>query len=113
MNAPRAESASGQAMSLPAAAARLRVLTTLSNEVFFVTSADGVTMKNCFISPSVVKQLGFTAEEIFDKCVSRHATRCAPRTRCEGMVAVAAHSAVLCAQHSTARAAHGARARRL
>ena len=54
-------------ISMAAAAARLRPLTTLSNEVFFVTSTDGVTMKNCFLSQSVVKQLGYTAEEIFDR----------------------------------------------
>jgi hypothetical protein len=58
-----------EALSISAAASRLRVLTTLSNEVFFVTSTDGITMKNCFISPSVFKQLGFTVDQIFSVCV--------------------------------------------
>ncbi len=73
--APLLASAPAETVTLQAAASRLRVLTTLSNETFFVTSTDGVTMKNCFLSENVWKQIGYTAEEIFDRCVLRVPSR--------------------------------------
>ena len=61
-------------LSLSDAAAKIFRMTSLSNDAFFVTeflhdAAQGDMMKNVYISPSVVKWIGYTPEELFGRRV--------------------------------------------
>jgi len=56
-------------MSLSAAAAQIYKLTSLSSDAFFVTALSEGFMTNMYVSPSVTKQIGYTPEELFSRCV--------------------------------------------